>query len=86
VKCLRPVQDIATMSHLSKLVTDSGKLTIEDRVSCLVKLHHVLEMTLMLQQGLSLPHHLLCTAARSPLRLVVVVVVVVLALDRNDHT
>ena len=54
------------MSHLSKLVTDSDKLTIEDRVGCLVKLHHVLEMTLMLQQTLNLPHHLLCMAARSP--------------------
>ena len=54
------------MSHLSKLVTDSGKLTIEDRVGCLVKLHHVLEMTVMLQQYMDLPHHLLCSAARSP--------------------
>jgi len=61
------VKDLATMNHLSKLVTDTDELTIEDRVGCLVKLHQVLEMTLMLEQCLSLPHHLLCSAARSVL-------------------
>ena len=55
------------MTHLSKFVTDTDKLTIEDQVGCLVKLHHVLEMTLMLQQCLNLPHRLLCSAARSSL-------------------
>jgi len=59
------VKDLVTMNHLSKLVTDSGKLTIEDRVGRLIKLHHVLEMTVMLEQCLNLPHHLLCSAARS---------------------
>jgi len=63
------VKEFVTMSHLSKLVMDSGKLMIEDRVGCLMKLHHVLEMTLMLQQCLTLPHHLLCTAARFPIQL-----------------
>jgi len=55
------------MHHLSKLVTDSVALTIEDRVGRLVKLHHVLEMILMLQQSLNLPQNLLITAARSRL-------------------
>ena len=55
------------MHHLSKLVTDSVALTIEDRVGRLVKLHHVLEMILMLQQSLNLPQNLLVTAARSHL-------------------
>ena len=59
------MKDLVTMNHLSKLVTDSERLTIEDRVACLVKLHHVLEMTVMLQQCLNLPHQLLCTATRS---------------------
>jgi len=59
------VKELVTMHHLSKLVTDSVKLTIEDRVSCLIKLHHVLEMTVMLQQSLNLPQNLLSTAARS---------------------
>jgi len=53
------------MRHLRKLVSDSDKLTIEDRVGCLVKLHHVLEMTMMLQQCLNLPQNLLSTVARS---------------------
>ena len=59
------MKDLVTMNQLGKLVTDSERLTIEDRVVCLVKLHHVLEMTVMLQQCLNLPHQLLCTAARS---------------------
>jgi len=53
------------MHHLSKLVTDSPKLTIDDRVCSLTKLHHVLEMTAMLQQCLNLPPQLISTAARS---------------------
>jgi len=66
-KLLFAANEYATMNHLSMLVTDSARLTVDDRVDSLVKLHHVLEMTTMLKQQLDLPHRLLCTAARSRL-------------------
>jgi protein zwilch len=63
-------EDLVTMTHLSAFIcNEAGTMSsVSSRINQLLKLHQVLEMIVLLEQRLKLPHPVLCTITRQALK------------------